>query len=179
VSEEDIRDPRVAPRWLPVGITGVPRSREWDVVIAIALPELEASAVSELGFTAREGSVDVEDAALLAVAARIADVLDGELDRPFEARAVRRGVRDWSVAARGVDADWMELPPLGVLEELTVARTPDGALSVFADGEEVERDASLEAAARTLEARALERYEAFVARAVRSGSGWAVTIDPL
>jgi hypothetical protein len=179
VNEEDIRDPRVVPRWLPVGISGVPRSREWDVVIAIALPELEGSAVSELGLTARPDGVDVEDAWLLDVATRIAEVLDGELARPFEALAVRRSVRDWSVAARNVDADWIELPPLGELEELTVARTPDGDLTVFVDGEEVERDESLEAAARALETRALERHDAFVARAVRSGKGWAVTIDPL
>ena len=180
MTEDDIRDPRVAPRWLPVGITGVPRSREWDVVFLAELPELEAVAVSEIGLVAyADGAVDPHDRSLHAAAVRIAQLIDPELARPYEARAVRRGVRDWSLAAKGVDADRVELPQLEGIEELTVARTPDGELTVLADGEEVEPRGELARADAVLEDRAGGRFAAFAARAVRSGGGWTLTIDPL
>jgi hypothetical protein len=152
----------------------------WDVVVAVELPELEPVAASELRIVAYEdGAVDVDDASLGPAARRIAQILDEELERPYEARAVRRGVRDWSVAARQIDADRVELPELEGIEELTVARTPDGERTVFADGDEVEPEGELGVAAATLEERARERFDAFAARAVRGGDGWTLTVDPL
>ena len=48
--DEDIGDPRVVPRWVEAGVSGVPRGRDWDAVAVVDLPELEGSLASELSF---------------------------------------------------------------------------------------------------------------------------------
>jgi hypothetical protein len=181
VSEEDIRDPRVAPRWLEVGITGVPRTREWDAVTTVDVPELEGDPASELAFTVlADGTIALRsgETAPLAAAERLAGAVF-EVDRPCDILAVRRGVREWSVAGRRRDMDAVSLPDVPGAAEIAVAVGPDGARTVLVDGEEADDAPEVAQAADELERRGRERHRAFVARASRTAAGWTLTIDPL
>ena len=184
MDEDDIRDPRVVPRWLPVGIHGVPRSREWDVVIQVTLPELADSTLAELslkrlpdGAILVQGDGEIPAAALVRLTSVLADEL--QLDGAGEAVGVRCGVDDWSIAARQLRLDVVDLPDLGEVSEVSVAVTPDGERVVLVDGEEVDPDGALARDADVLEERGLARFDSFVARAERSGSAWELTLDPL
>ena len=182
MSDEDIRDPRVVPRWMEVGISGVPRSREWELVAVVELPELEGSELSEVGFRILgDGSVvDVaEPRPSETVVERVAADIRRALELPCEVRAARRGVLEWAIAGRKLRLELIDLPDLGSVEELAVALAPDGSRTVLADGEEVDGEPVLQRAAAELERRGLERFPAFVARAVRSAAGWELTVDPL
>jgi hypothetical protein len=172
----------VAPRWLEVGISGVPRQREWDLVSIVDVPELEGASVSQLAFKLlADGSSAGPDLAHVPpeALARLAAVVAEGLDPPCDVRAVRRGVRDWSVAARELDLELAELPALAGIDELAVAVAPDGNRTVLVDGEEAGASAGVEQAVLELERRGRERFPAFVARAVRGSAGWELTIDPL
>jgi hypothetical protein len=167
---------------MEVGISGVARQREWDLVSLVDVPELEGAAASEVSFRLLgEGRVagmdpaDVPSAAL----ARLSALVEEALDPPCEVHALRRGVLDWSVAARRIAVELADLPNLEGVEELSLAVAPDGGRVVLVDGEEIVVDGSLEQAALELERRGRARFPAFVARAVRSTAGWEVTVDPL
>lgn len=182
MSDEDIRDPRLVPRWLPVGIHGIPRSREWDAVVLVIVPELAGSPISEFairrladGTLVVDPAVGVPDAALERIGAELADALPG----PCEAVAVRRGVEDWSLAAREARLDAVELPALPGVEELSVALAPDGERIVVVDGEEVDPEGLLAEAVDILEGLGLDRYRAFAVRATSVDGSWAVAVDPL
>jgi hypothetical protein len=182
VREEDIVDPRVVPRWVEAGVSGLPRSREWDAVTVVELPELESSSASELTFRVL-GDASVAGAEGLPGAAveRIVAELESAVRPPYEVRAARRGRCDWSVAARELRLE--SVPLLGSLpgDELAVAVTPDGERTTFVDGEETGLlTADLEAAFAVLERRGRERFPAFVSRAERVGPGrWELSVDPL
>ena len=94
-------------------------------------------------------------------------------------RAVRRGVLDWSLAARRISVELVELPELEHVEDLVVALAPDGGRTVLVDGREVEPDGPVEEAALLLEELGRRRFSAFAARAARSTAGWELTVDPL
>jgi hypothetical protein len=167
---------------MEVGISGVPRQREWDFVSVVDVPELEGASTSEVSFrllgegrsTGRDPA-DVPPAAL----ARLSAVIQESLEPPCEVRALRRGVLDWSVAARQIAVELVELPDLDGVEEVAVALAPDGERTVLVDGEEVDPDGRVGPLALELERRGRERSGAFVARAVRSSAGWELTVDPL
>ena len=181
MTHEDIRDPRVAPRWLEAGITGVPRSREWDVVRVVELPELEASRLAEISFDGLAGggvSVDGELSLPAAVVERLVAALDQELDPPYEAIAVRRGQLDWALAARSRQFEELTLPPLANVGMISVAVSPDGERSVYVLGEGAD-DEGVDRTVDELERRGRERFDAFVAQAEQTSAGWKLTIDPL
>jgi hypothetical protein len=182
MSLEDIRDPRGVPRWMEVGISGVPRQREWDVVRVVDLPELEGVSLSEVAFrllgagrAAGTTPADVPAAAL----ARMAALVEETLEPPCEVRALRRGVLDWSVAARQITVELVDLPALEEVEEISVAVAPDGGRTILVDGEEAEPQGELEQVILELERQGRERFPAFVARVVQSTAGWELSVDPL
>ncbi len=114
---------------MEVGISGVPRQREWDLVSIVDIPELDGAPVSELAFRLLDdGRVagaeppDVPSSAL----SRLAALVTESLAPPCEVRAVRRGVLDWSLAARRISVELVELPELEHVEDLVVALAPDG-----------------------------------------------------
>jgi hypothetical protein len=182
MSLDDIRDPRGVPRWLEVGISGVPRQREWDLVSLVDVPELEGAPVSEVSFRLVEAGrpAGTEPAEVPAAAvARLSAVVEQALEPPCEVRALRRGVLDWSVAARRIAVELVDLPSPDAVEEVAVAVTPDGERTVLVDGEESEADGPLAELVAELEQRGRARFPSFVARAVRSSAGWEVTVDPL
>lgn len=182
MSLDDIRDPRGVPRWMEVGISGVPRQREWDFVTLVDVPELDGAPVSELAFRLL-GSGNLAgtepDGVSSAALARLSALVEEVLEPPCEVRALRRGVLDWSLAARHITVELVDLPPLEGVEEVAVAVAPDGGRTLLVDGEEIDSDGRLEQVALALEAHGRERFPTFVARAVQSTAGWELTVDPL
>lgn len=177
-------DPR-ALRWVEAGVSGLARSRDWDLVEILAVPELEHDALEELTFGAlADGTIvavtpaGTDPILVERLARRLGDALDG----PFEAVAVRRTRLEWSIAARMLRIEEVVLPPLAA-EELVVAVGPGGEPAVLADGEEPDAASSgqeLDAAVARLRAIGAERYDSFVVRARRLGPDrWAVSVDPL
>ena len=181
--EEDIVDPRVVPRWVEAGVSGVPRGREWDAVAVVDLPELADAALSEIRFRVLEdGSISgAEGAAVPDLALRrLAAAVEEMLSPPYEALAARRGCHDWSIAARELRLEGIELPAALAAGEIVLAVPPGGERTLLVEGEEpAVMTPELEAAAAELERRGLARFDAFVARAERVGGRWELTIDPL
>jgi len=182
MSLDDIRDPRGVPRWMEVGISGVPRQREWDLVSIVDIPELDGAPVSELAFrlldderVAGAEPSDVPSSALSRLALLVAE----SLEPPCEVRAVRRGVLDWSLAARRISVELVDLPELEHVDDLVVALAPDGGRTVLVDGRELEPEGPVEEASLHLQELGRRRFPAFVARAARSTAGWELTVDPL
>ncbi len=149
------------------------------------MPELPA----ELGefelLVPSEGAPAFQGAAALSDEAveRIVKALDSQLDRPYEAHAVRQDAGHFAVGARRQpEGDEIDLPDDLTATELQVVRTPDGEFETSADGEPVDPadEERYEPAFAMLERRGRARFESFVARADRAEGGrWRVTVDPL
>jgi len=86
------------PRWGEVGIHGVHRQRVWDSVTLVEAPELQGD---EAHFVAVEGGTLIAETDDLDVGA-LADALEGTLQPPYRAEAVRRGDGLWAVAGRRI-----------------------------------------------------------------------------
>lgn len=172
-------------RNVPTGVTGIPRLREWDAVAAVELPELEGGSLAEFEFRAPpEGPLEAPGPEVPGEAlARLQAVLDEQVERPYEGRAVRQEGRRWTAGARGSRAgESVELPGPVPDASLEVVRTPDGDLLVQADGEPLTEDGAggFAAAVAELERLGAARFESFVARADRDeGGSWRVGVDPL
>jgi hypothetical protein len=170
----------------PAGITGIPRLREWDAVVLVELPELEASLLTEFELSAPiEGDVRAraDEGVPRRMLERIAETLDAEVERPYDALVVRKDRRRWSAGARTIRlGDTIELPAGFPATSLEVVRTPEGALETRADGEEVDPALAplIVEVVAALDRRGRERFESFVARADKVANGsWQLTIDPL
>jgi hypothetical protein len=151
------------PSWPVVGVTGIPRVREWDAVVTVEAPQLEGDT---LGFVALEdGRVLPPEAEPLATA------LDDSLARPYRAEAVRRGDGVWAAGARSIDVVELAEDPGGREAELVW----DGAArSLRIDGTpSLGTSAELEAIGRA-------RSSTYVVFATRiDGALWAVDVTPL
>jgi len=163
-----------------VGVHGLPRSREWDAVAAVEIEELVGTAWSELTLKVlRDGTILGEvEGVPEQVVERLAWLAREDCGVPSEVRAVRTGVRDWSVAVRRARLELLQLPELEATE-VALALPPGGEPTLFVDGDEVAPEGAYAEAARELERRGRERYKTFVARASRTSGGWELTIDAL
>lgn len=180
---DDITDPRVVPRWVEAGVSGIPRTREWDAVLIVEVPELDGRPLAELSFRvlADEAVVGAPDAVPAPALERLASAAAAAGRPPLDVQAVRRDRREWSLAVRELRLEELT-PPDGVeAERLVAAVAPDGARICVVDGEEVAEPAGPVAEAlELLELRGRERFAAFVAQAERVAPGrWELTIDPL
>jgi hypothetical protein len=152
------------PHWGEVGIHGIHRQREWDVVTTVSAPGIAGDEVwlVVLG----DGNVIVEEGSR--DAARLAEHVD--LARPFRARGVRREVDLWAIAARRIETVELAEDPGGDAVELTwdgLERTVriDGRPTLAGVGE-LERLA--------------ERHRTYVVTASRiDGPVWEVAVTPL
>jgi hypothetical protein len=101
-----------------------------------------------------------------------ARALEGELDTPYRALAVRREGDAWAVGAVGIEV--AELPADTEGDELMLTVTEEGERALEVDGRPtLEGIESIERAAG-------ERYDAYVLRATRlDGCLWEIGIDPL
>lgn len=180
MSWDDLRDPRVVPRWLPVGIHGVPRSREWDAVALVSLPELAGSPLSEVVLRRPDGGALTADEPLPPpVLERIAHEIDTMVAGGCEAVVLRRGVEEWALAVREAQIEAIDLDLPEAVQEVSVAVGPEGERTVLVDGEEVDPTGPVLGAAERLESLGSERHRSFVVRATRAGEAWSVSVDPL
>ena len=182
MNREDITDPRIVPRWVEAGVSGVPRAAEWDYSLIVAIPELVGSPEELISFgVLRDGSVvPGEGAETGPVVDRLAAQLTEQLAAPFQAAAIRQSSDEWFLGGRRANLYPVTLPAGLDAAEITVAVGLDGARSVLVDGaEQSTLEGDLAAAADTLEEQGLSRHDAFVARAEHVGGGWKLTVDPL
>ena len=114
--------------WLASGITGLPRQKEWD---AVATSDAPGTAGDEAEFVA------LSDGRLLVDAGPdgfdpepLAAALDGAIERPYRALALRRE-EHWAVGASAIETTRLDPNPRGDDLELTW----DGAtLALVTDG---------------------------------------------
>jgi len=89
---------RIGPSWDEVGIHGVHRPKEWDAVVTVEAPEIDADRVLFVvlpggDLVIDEGPDNLEP---------LATALEADLAPPFRAEAVRRDGGLWAAAARSV-----------------------------------------------------------------------------
>ena len=141
------------------------------------IPEVAAAGAEELELRAFPGAVvpDTELSRTLAAA------VDGELGRPYHARALRRDRVRWAVGARSVRSELVRLRGLEETSSVELVVAPDGDERATVDGVDAPAlDPATERAVRELAERGRRRFHAFVARADRLDEDlWEVTIDPL
>lgn len=154
------------PRWGAAGIHGVPRPREWDASALVEAPDLPGDEVSFVLLPGEtlvvEGEGDVEP---------LADALQGQVEPPYRALAVRRDERYWGVAARRIEVT--EIP--GVPGDELELSVNDGERTLRLDGE------PRLGRVPTLEELAQERgFHSYVLRAERlDGDLFEVSLTPL
>jgi hypothetical protein len=150
----------IGPAWDEVGIHGVHRPREWDAVVTVEAPEIDADRVAFVVLEGREVVVESGPDNLQPLANACAAILAP----PFRAEAVRRDRGLWAVAGRTVTL--IELPGVEGSEiELASHR---GSRTLLVDGVPAFGTIPL-----------LER-EDHVVRAHRlRGNTWDVSFDPL
>jgi hypothetical protein len=148
-----------------VGIHGVARPREWDMVATTVAPAVAGSRVSfvvlpDETLLIEEGEGDLEP---------LAGVVEGQLELPYRVVAVRQEDDRWAVAANKIEA--LELPELRGDEITLTLQGMDRELVI--DGVEV--DESIPAIERLV-----DEYDAYVVEAERlDGDLWEVRITPL
>lgn len=130
--------------WLEAGITGLARQREWD---AVATAEGPGAAGDEAQFVALDdGRLLVEAGPQGFDAAALAEALEGSLDQPYRAFAVRRDEL-WAVGATAIEIARLEPDPRGDDLELTwdgstLALLTDGMPADAGDAAPLERIAA-------------------------------------
>ncbi len=130
--------------WLEAGITGLARQREWD---AVATAEGPGTPGDEAQFVALQGGrLLIESGPTGFDAAALAEALEGSLDPPYRAYAVRRDEL-WAVGATAIEVARLEPDPRGDDLELTwegstLALLTDGMPADAADAAPLERIAT-------------------------------------
>lgn len=155
--------------WLPPGITGLSRQREWDAVATVDAPGTPGDAVAFVSLA--DGSIVVEEGYAADIEA-LAAALARSVTPPFRASAIRH--EDvWAVGGSAIDLVRLDPDPDGDDLELTW----DGeTLALAADGIPVDVER-----AEALERLASERESGpYVARARRlEGDLFELSLLPL
>src|SRR3954452_19185916 len=96
------RPPQAAPRplWQEPGVTGLYRPRAADAVVTVDAPDVEGDAVTFVSLA--DGSLLVEDGGESPLE-RLAPAVEGVVQSPYRARAVRRGETLWAVEAKRIE----------------------------------------------------------------------------
>ena len=164
VPGEETRD--VAP-WNQAGVHGVPRPREYDVVVSI---DVEGVPGDEFSFVALEDGTLLLESDDDVQLDPFADALDGLLATPYRAVAVRKGDDTWAVAANSIETATIEDEVEGDTVELAYQQ---GESTLLVDGAPAFGSlASFEDLA--------EGLDAYVVRASRlDGDLWEVKVTPL
>jgi hypothetical protein len=155
-----------SPRRMETGIHGVPRAREWDLVITVDAPGVDGDRVR---------FVALPDDTLLVEEGEEVEPLAAAVDRvaatPYRAEAARRGESQWAVGIRGIDVVELREDPGGTELTLTVH---DGEQTLIVDG------AHAVASVPELEELGAARSRSYVVQAKRlDGSIWEVEAMPL
>jgi hypothetical protein len=150
------------------GISGIPRTREWDAVAATHVQAEGDDAVFVLLNDGRLIPVHGSEA----VMEPAAHALEGELETPYRAVAVRRSGDTWAVGAVGIEV--VELPADTEGNELMLTVTQEGERALEVDGRSTIE--GIEALERAVGG----RHDAYVLRAERLDERlWQIGIDPL
>jgi hypothetical protein len=158
-------DPRAAFRETLVGIHGVHRAREWDVVSTTVAPGLAGDRVVFVALP--DGTLLIEEGEGGDVAP-LADAVEAQLEPPYRMVGVRQEGDRWAVAANRIQA--LTLPGLPGDE---ISLTLQGMnRELLVDGVEVDETVP-----------ALEQladYDSYVVEAERlEGDVWEVRVSPL
>jgi hypothetical protein len=151
-----------------VAITGLHRTREWDVTALAEAPELQGD---EVRFDVLpDGTILVEDEVGDTGLAPLAEAVEASLSSPYRARAVRRTDARWAIQARAIRV--VELPDQpGDAIEIT---DRDGVRELKIDGER--SFGSVPA----LEQLASDQFSDYALQAKRlDGDLWELRVDPL
>lgn len=154
--------------WTDSAITGLARTREWDVTALAEAPELDGAEV--LFDVLPDGTIIVEDELGDAGLAPLAEAVEATLPPPYRARAVRRTDARWAIAARAINVVELSDQP-GETIEIT---DRDGVRELKIDGER--SFGSVPA----LEQLAGAQHSDYALQAQRlDGDLWELRIDPL
>jgi hypothetical protein len=154
------------PHWGEVGIHGLHRHREWDLVTTVEARDLDGEMARFV--VLEDGRVVVEEGGVADPSA-LTDAVS--LGPPFRAHAVRRGGSLWVVGARRIETATLADDPGG--DEVELAW--DGSeRTVRIDGEPTL------AGVPALERLGASRHRSYVVTARRLvGSEWEVAVAPL
>ena len=154
--------------WADSAITGLARTREWDVTALADAPDLQGD---EVRFAVLpDGTILVEEELGDTGLAPLADAVEATLPPPYRARAVRRTDARWAIQARAIRV--VELPDQpGDAIEIT---DRDGVRELTIDGER--SFGSVPA----LEQLATAQFSDYALQARRlDGDLWELRVDPL
>ena len=153
------------PHWGEVGIHGLHRHREWDIVATVDAPGIDGE--EALFVMLDDGRIVVEEGAADPEGLRRAV----SLTPPFRAHAVRRAAGLWVVGARRIETVTLADDPGGDAVELA---WDGGERTVRIDGEPTL------AGVAELERLGASRHRTYVVTATRLlGSVWDVAVAPL
>ena len=155
------------PGWMETGIHGVHRSREWEAVVVVEAEDVPGERARFVALA--DDSLLVEEGEGVDA---LADALEGVVEPPYRAEAVRRGDGgQWAVGIRRIGVVELEDDPGGEALMLTMR---DGERTFLVDG------APTFGSVPALERLGAERGESYVVEARRlSESLWEVTVSPL
>ena len=126
LTEDPLQEP-APPGWMETGVHGVPRQKQWDTVVAVEVEGIEGDTVH---FVALADDTLLVDEAI--DAEPLADALDGTIEPPYRAEAVRRSETQWAVGIRRIEVlDLEDSSPEG--EDLTLTWR-DGSHELLVDG---------------------------------------------
>jgi hypothetical protein len=163
---DDLTDPRTF-RWVEAGISGIPRTREWDAVAGF---ECDAAG-DECVFVLTENELIVLEGSEEAARAA-AGAIGDQLPPPYRAGALRRDGSAWAVGAVAIEV--AELPADTDGDELMLTVTDKGEQALEVDGRPSTEGIDV------LERVAGGRFDAYVLRATRvRGPLWEIGVDPL
>jgi hypothetical protein len=145
------------------GIHGVPRERQYEAVVAVDAPDVEGATARFVGL--EDGSLLIEegDGDLTA----LAEAIEREVVAPYRATAIRRGEKQWAVAAHGLRV--VELPEPGGDEIELVRRGEERTLVI--DGNR--------SFGTVPELEQLSEGDSVIRAARLDGALWEVRVDPL
>jgi hypothetical protein len=157
------------PLWQVAGIHGIPRVREWDAVTSAVAPDLPGD---EADFVAlADGTIYTDDDLPDDALPPLADALEGRVEAPYHALALRQAGDLWSVAAMRVTV--LEVPEPIEGDKVEVA-VNEGVRTVRVD------DVETKVAVPSLEEFASQQFGSFVLRASRlDDTLWEVSLLPL
>jgi hypothetical protein len=125
--------------WDEVGIHGVARVREWDLVVTAEAPALEGDAVDFVALP--DGSILVEEEQGDAALDPLAAAVEQRLEPPYRARGARQTDVLWAVSARRIEIARFEADG----DRIELTETADGkrllvdGMSVFGSVPALER----------------------------------------
>ena len=160
-------DPR-AFGWVEAGISGIPRTREWDAVVTADCGTGGDTCV----FAVVPGREPIHLGADSGPLACLVAALDDAAEPPYRAVGIRHEGSTWAVGAVRIEV--VELPADIEGEELMLTVTQEGERALEIDGRPTAESIP------ALEEIVGGRYDAYFARATRLERGlWEIGIDPL